>query len=119
MADVTKTLTEGFLPSPETPIHLVPSQFPSRFRPECLLGRGGQGEVWLAVDQELGQQVAVKLFNATISSVQRERMRREVRLGRRLQHPGLVRVAALARQLAPGCSFGGGVAAGGRLEARR
>ena len=31
----------------------------SRFELRRLLGRGGMGQVWLAVDSELGEQVAV------------------------------------------------------------
>ncbi len=65
---------------------------PARWAPVRQLGEGGQAEVWLAEDLELGEPVAVKVFSADLSPAARERLRREVRLGRALQHPGLVRV---------------------------
>lgn len=46
-------------------------------------------------DLELGEPVAVKLFRPDLSPASRERLRREVRIGRSLGHPGLVRVFEL------------------------
>lgn len=68
---------------------------PGRWRLESRIGRGGQAEVWLARDAELDQFVAIKVFRAELTATQRERLRREVTLGRTLQHPGLVRVFEL------------------------
>ncbi|MFZ5788660.1 MAG: protein kinase domain-containing protein [Acidobacteriota bacterium] len=68
---------------------------PERWRPARLLGTGGQAEVWLAFDAELAEWVAVKVFKGELGEVQRERLRREVKLGRSLSHPGLVRVFEL------------------------
>jgi serine/threonine-protein kinase len=51
--------------------------------------------VWLARDAELDTLVAIKVFKADLTETQRERLRREVLLGRTLQHPGLVRVFEL------------------------
>jgi serine/threonine-protein kinase len=51
--------------------------------------------VWLARDAELDTLVAIKVFKPDLTETQRERMRREVLLGRTLQHPGLVRVFEL------------------------
>lgn len=59
------------------------------------LGEGGQAEVWLAEDLELAEKVAIKVFRADLPAAARERLRREVRLGRTLHHPGLVRVHEL------------------------
>jgi len=59
------------------------------------VGRGGQAEVWLARDTELDVLVAIKVFRADLTPTQRERLRREVMLGRTLQHPGLVRIFEL------------------------
>ena len=59
------------------------------------MGRGGQAEVWLARDTELDVLVAIKVFRADLTPTQRERLRREVMLGRTLQHPGLVRIFEL------------------------
>jgi serine/threonine-protein kinase len=68
---------------------------PERWRPARLLGAGGQAEVWLAFDAELSEWVAVKVFGGSLTEVQKERLRREVRLGRSLSHPGLVRTFEL------------------------
>jgi serine/threonine-protein kinase len=51
--------------------------------------------VWLAQDQELGEWVAIKVFSPELSETDRERLRREVRWGRTLLHPGLVRLYEL------------------------
>ncbi len=68
---------------------------PPRWRLGRQLGSGGQADVWLAQDIELGEWVAVKVFHAHLSDTTRERLRREVRLGRALQHPHLVRLFEL------------------------
>jgi len=68
---------------------------PPRWRLERPLGRGGQAEVWLARDIELDQWAALKVFHGGLDDAWRERMRREVRIGRELAHPGIVRVFEL------------------------
>ena len=73
----------------------APFALPERWRLQRMLGQGGQAEVWLAEDTALGQLVAVKVFPADLTGVQRERIRREVRLGRDVEHPRLVRVFEL------------------------
>jgi serine/threonine-protein kinase len=73
----------------------VSFSLPERWKPARLLGRGGQAEVWLAHDEELDEWVAVKVFRPDLTGAARERLRREVRLGRSLQHPNLVRVFEL------------------------
>jgi serine/threonine-protein kinase len=65
---------------------------PPRWRPERLVGRGGQGDVWLAFDETLREPVAVKVLRPGLSPEAMERVRREVLIGRRLQHANLVRV---------------------------
>ena len=40
----------------------------SRFELRRLLGRGGMGQVWLAVDSELGEQVAVKVLEPALAT---------------------------------------------------
>jgi tetratricopeptide (TPR) repeat protein len=62
-----------------------------RYRKVSLLGRGGQGEVWLAEDQRLGRRVALKL----LTHADRNRMRRfarEAEITSRLDHPGICSV---------------------------
>jgi len=74
----------------------VPSpRLPPRWEAVRRLGVGGQAEVWEAEDRELRERVAVKVFRSELSGQARERLRREVRLGRSLVHPGLVRVFEL------------------------
>ena len=72
-----------------------PPSLPARWRLQREIGRGGQAEVWLASDLELDTLVAIKIFRAELTATQRERLRREVLLGRTLQHAGLVRVYEL------------------------
>ena len=57
------------------------------------LGSGGTASVFLAEDQELGRQVAVKrLHGAEVTEVTAERLRREARITASLHHPNLVTV---------------------------
>ena len=58
------------------------------------LGRGGQGEVWLAEDGRIGRKVALKTLTAVgqLSAQGVERLRREARVASRLDHPGICTV---------------------------
>ncbi|MFF0448969.1 tetratricopeptide repeat protein [Streptomyces sp. NPDC004609] len=67
-----------------------------RYRLLDVIGRGGMGEVWRAVDESLGRRVAVKCLkpmgphhDATFSTVLQERFRREARVAAALQHRGV------------------------------
>ena len=67
---------------------------PRRLGPYVLrerLGRGGQGEVFLADDTRLGRPVALKLLDAGAAEnlVLRERFRREALVASRHDHPGI------------------------------
>ena len=72
--------------SPATPA------LPGRFQLVRLLGRGGQGEVWLAEDRVLDQRVALKIIGTAGSSDSGRRIVLEARVGRELSHPHLIRV---------------------------
>jgi serine/threonine-protein kinase len=65
-----------------------------RYRLESKLGSGGMSTVYLAVDETLGRNVAVKVLHREISDQpdQLERFRREARAVARLSHPNLVGV---------------------------
>jgi serine/threonine protein kinase len=69
-----------------------------RYRLRSVLGRGGMGIVWRAVDEVLGRDVAVKevLVPRGLEDDAREvlhkRMLREARAAARLSHPGIVTV---------------------------
>lgn len=58
------------------------------------LGSGGMGEVYAAEDQDLGEQIAIKVIRpqAPFGPDLLERLRREVQLARRVTHPNVCRV---------------------------
>ena len=65
-----------------------------RYVIQRLLGRGGMGEVYEAVDQRLKRQVAVKLLRENLSSEPGfvQRFREEAQTAGRLSHPNVVTV---------------------------
>lgn len=72
--------------------NLEPNVFlKSRYRIISLLGKGGMGEVYLAEDQSLANQVAVKV-NHNLSTHASAQFIREARLLASLKHPNLPRV---------------------------
>jgi TolB-like protein len=65
----------------------------SRYRVLGMLGGGGMGNVYLAHDTELDENVAVKLLKASLSERQDQiaLLRREVKFARRVTHPNVLR----------------------------
>jgi eukaryotic-like serine/threonine-protein kinase len=58
-----------------------------------LLGRGGMGEVWLARDERIDREIAIKMMRAgTASPDAVARFLREARVQGRLEHPSVVPV---------------------------
>ena len=68
------------------------------------IGRGGMGTVYLALDEELGREVAIKIPNALASAGLERRLRNEARVLARLEHPGIVPIHDAGR-LADGRLF--------------
>jgi serine/threonine protein kinase len=69
------------------------SLYASRYRVERLVGRGGMGAVFRAVDVIVGDVVALKVLDADVARAPHhlEWFRREVRLARRISHPNVAR----------------------------
>ena len=64
-----------------------------RYAIEGKVGRGGMAAVYRAVDQELEEHVAIKVFTRDDSEeVSLQRFRQEVSLTRRLSHPNVVQL---------------------------
>jgi serine/threonine-protein kinase len=63
-----------------------------RYRVRDRLGRGGMATVFLAEDCTLGRDVAIKRLHTEGTDVDRERFRREARIGASLMHPNLVTI---------------------------
>jgi eukaryotic-like serine/threonine-protein kinase len=68
------------------------------------IGRGGMGTIFLARDEELGREVAIKIPNALASTSMDRRLQSEARALASLEHPGIVPIHDAGR-LADGRIF--------------
>jgi len=68
------------------------------------IGRGGMGAVYLAQDELLGREVAIKVSNAIGSEGIERTLQREARILARLEHPGIIPIHDVGR-LADGRLF--------------
>jgi eukaryotic-like serine/threonine-protein kinase len=66
--------------------------FAARYRLVRRLGRGGMATVFLAVDERLAREVAIKRLHADAPEDAVRRLRREARIGAALNHPNVVSV---------------------------
>ena len=75
-----------------TPIRSLPPGIESRFEIIELIGRGGVGVVYRAVDRQLHREVAIKvLSDASLTSIrQQRRFQEEAAIVARMQHPNIV-----------------------------
>src|SRR6478609_1558416 len=71
----------------------------SRYRIHARIGRGGMGEVYSAVDEELGERVALKTIAPTRGSdpLLVEHFKRELRLARKVSHPNVCKTLEFGR----------------------
>ncbi|MHC5108318.1 MAG: serine/threonine-protein kinase, partial [Planctomycetota bacterium] len=60
----------------------------------CVLHTGGQGTVYLAIQESTGQQVAIKVLRhgGVSTPIERARLEREVQVLGQLKHPGIVTI---------------------------
>lgn len=75
-----------------TPTWDAGSMVMNRYRLEKRIGKGGMGDVWLATDEIMDQEVAVKFLVGEIDGDARHRFAAEVRAMARLDHPHIVSV---------------------------
>ena len=70
------------------------------FRLGEVLGRGGMGVVYRAIDQKLGREVALKVLRPELLHFEdsRRRFQREIESASRLRHPGIVSVHSAGGQ---------------------
>ena len=65
----------------------------SRYEIKSRIGRGGMGDLYLALDPNTNRLVALKLLNATLDSSElRERFAREARALAALNHQNIVNI---------------------------
>ncbi len=86
-------------PTPLDP--LVGTTFGARYYIESLLGTGGMGSVYLALDvRDKDRRVAVKILHSSLSREERhvKRFLREVQLTRKISHPNVVRIFDVGQQ---------------------
>ena len=91
---VTRAVVTGHTsPSPSSS-ELTVGQTADHFRVNKLLGRGGMGAVYLAHDEQLGRDVALKVIKSELvdSEAARARFQIEARATARLNHPNIVTI---------------------------
>ncbi len=71
----------------------IAAEVSDRYKTTKVLGQGGMGEVWLAVDERIQREVAVKRIRAEQPSAEElSRFLREALIQGRLEHPAIVPV---------------------------
>jgi len=78
----------------------VAGLYAGRYQIERMVGRGGMGTVYRALDIMVGDTVALKVLDAAVTGAtdQMEWFRREVRLARRITHPNVARTHDMGEQ---------------------
>src|ERR1043165_2023954 len=80
----------------DDPLNLLEAGFltgAGRYTLTSLIGYGDASAVWRATDSQVGEEVALKFFSASVVSDSRAiaRIRREAQRSRKLSHPNIVR----------------------------
>ena len=70
-------------------------RFAGRFGLVRMLGKGGMGEVWLALDHTSGTECALKRLDLHLPRAARDSLKREFEVLSRLRHPAIVAVHEL------------------------
>lgn len=89
------TVPPGAAPAPNAPMPTVGEQLGERYRLEAALGEGGSASVFRALDLELNERVAVKVFhpaNDHEAETLVARFKLELSLSRALTHPNITRL---------------------------
>jgi serine/threonine protein kinase len=75
-----------------------------RYRLIRQLGRGGRGEVWLAQDEQLNEEIAIKRLPAELAGDPSalSDLTREVQKSRHLHHPNIIRIHDLIQAVGEG-----------------
>ena len=79
----------------------VGTRFAGRYQLEALIGEGGSASVYRAMDLELNERVAIKLFSPATSAEAETmvaRFKLELSLSRQLAHPNIIRLFDLGSQ---------------------
>ena len=80
-------------PAPELPVGVTPGQELAGFSLVQLIGQGGMGHVWEAVQLSVDRRVALKLVRPEmVTEKTLDLFAREARAGARFHHPGIVDV---------------------------
>ena len=95
-ATVKMDATAAGATAPASPYADLPvgHTFANRYRIEQILGRGGMGVVYKAVDSQLDETVAIKTLPGDVmtrSPEDLERFKREIRLARKITHRNVLR----------------------------
>ncbi|MGH3077111.1 MAG: serine/threonine-protein kinase, partial [Gaiellaceae bacterium] len=109
---------------------LAPGTTVAGYRVEALIGRGGMGAVYRAVEEGLGRKVALKVIAPELAQDERfrERLLRESRIAASLDHPHVIPiyqageeagVLFLAMRYVEGSDLAKVIAEGGALEPDR
>src|SRR6478752_9353814 len=79
--------------TPETAPYRVGDVIAGKYRLDSLLGEGGMGTVWRALNLQLDAPVAVKLIRGGADQASlAKRLKQEARAAAKLGHPAIVRV---------------------------